>query len=370
MPILELQNLAKSYGNTPVLNDVNLSVEAGDFAVIYGTPSSGKSVLVRLLTGLEQADAGSIHLRGQDITMLSPGERNIGYVPQSFALYPHMNVYKNIAYPLTLAGAKRTEIQPAVERTAELLGIAELLDRKPDQLSGGQKQRVAIARGLVKQTEVFVLDDPLVGLDFKLRERLIDDLRETQETLGVTFIYTTSDAVETMMLANYIAVLHEGEIVETGEPFDLYDEPAHPATMEYIGFPQANMLYGSLHIDDLGQMMAAIDLLGTNVDIGTITEMDAHQYPHVKVGIRPEHIYLIAEPPTDIDDIITGQAKVLLREDLGGEEIVYLALSDSPDDETLTSVVRSDDISLTDIELGRTVDFWIQTSDMKFYPYT
>jgi ABC-type sugar transport system ATPase subunit len=210
MAILELKQLAKRYGQTTILNDVTLTVEPSDFAVIYGTPSSGKSVLVRLLTGLERPDGGQILLRGQDVTNASAGARNIGYVPQSFALYPHLSVYKNIAYPLTLSRTPKAQVEPAVQRVATLLGIAELLQRKPDQLSGGQKQRVAIARGLVKNTEVFILDDPLVGLDFKLRERLIDDLKQTQQTLGVTFIYTTSDAVETLMLARSIAVLHGG----------------------------------------------------------------------------------------------------------------------------------------------------------------
>jgi len=213
MSIVELHNVSKSYGRKQVLRNISLTVQAGEFMVVYGLPVSGKSVLVRLITGLEKPDTGSVMLRGQDMTHFAPGDRNLGYVPQSFALYPHYSVYDNIAYPLTLAGAKKNEIDAEVQRAAKLLKIENFLDRKPDQLSGGQKQRVAIARGLVKRTEVFVLDDPLVGLDFKLRERLIEDLKATQEHLKITFIYTTSEAVEATQLATTIAIMHHGEIV-------------------------------------------------------------------------------------------------------------------------------------------------------------
>lgn len=351
MAILELNQLAKSYGATTVLQDVTLSVEPGDFMVIYGTPSSGKSVLVRLLTGLEQPDGGQMILRGQDVTHASAGDRNIGYVPQSFALYPHMSVYKNIAYPLTLARTPRAEVEPAVERVAELLGIADLLQRKPDQLSGGQKQRVAIARGLVKKTELFILDDPLVGLDFKLRERLIDDLKQTQKTLGVTFVYTTSDAVETLMLARTIAMLHEGRIVETGDPLQLYAAPQRAETMRYVGFPQANFIEG--------KVAQSGDSVETPLFTLPLTsKITAGQ--RVTVGVRPEHINLAADAPANA---ITGRAKVLLREDLGGEEIVYLDV----DGRQLTTVLRSDDESQAHVNIDQMVTYWMKPEDLVVY---
>ncbi|HRW07432.1 MAG TPA: ABC transporter ATP-binding protein [Caldilineaceae bacterium] len=351
MPILELNHLAKSYGPTTILHDVTLAVEPGNFMVIYGTPSSGKSVLVRLLTGLERPDRGGLILRGQDLTHASAGERNIGYVPQSFALYPHMNVYKNIAYPLTLARLNKREIEPAVQRVAELLGIAELLQRKPDQLSGGQKQRVAIARGLVKNTDLFILDDPLVGLDFKLRERLIDDLKQTQKTLGVTFVYTTSDAVETLMLARTVAVLHEGRIVETGDPLQLYAAPQRAETMKYVGFPQANFVEGKVAQGGRSVETSLFTMpVASNLSAGQT----------VAVGIRPEHINLAADAP---DDAISGRAKVLLREDLGGEEIVYLDVAGRQ----LTTVLRSDDESQAHVNIDQMVTYWIAPADLIVY---
>ncbi|MEM7126377.1 MAG: ABC transporter ATP-binding protein [Chloroflexota bacterium] len=353
MSIIELKNLAKSYGKTPVLKDVTLEVEPGDFMVVYGLPTSGKSVLVRVLTGLEKPSSGQIILRGQDVTTASAGERNIGYVPQSFALYPHMSVFKNIAYPLTLTRTPKAEIQPAVEQISELLGIRELLDRKPDQLSGGQKQRVAIARGLVKQTEFYILDDPLVGLDFKLRERLIDDLKETQQTLGVTFLYTTSDAVETMMLAQNIAVLDDGVIVESGPPDKLYELPERASTMKYVGFPQANFLSGTLSENGSAVETA---IFNTNVPASSNGAIDGE----ISIGIRPEHINLTTSIP---DNVLTSQAKVLLREDLGGEEIVYLDV----DGTQLTTVLRSDDQSQEHVEIDQDVTFWVRPDELVIF---
>ena len=173
----------------PVLTDLTVSALAASLTVIYGPPASGKSVLVRALTGLETPDAGRIILRGQDVTHEPPAERNIGYVPQSFALYPHLSVRANIAYPLDLAGVPAAEAREVVANAAAMLNIEEHLDKKPDQLSGGQKQRVAIARGIAKRTDFFVLDDPLAGLDFKLREQLVDDLRELNNATGASILY-------------------------------------------------------------------------------------------------------------------------------------------------------------------------------------
>ena len=353
MAILELKQLAKRYGQTTILHDVTLTVEPGDFAVIYGTPSSGKSVLVRLLTGLERPDSGQILLRGQDVTSASAGARNIGYVPQSFALYPHLSVYKNIAYPLTLSSTPKAQVEPAVQRVAKLLGIADLLQRKPDQLSGGQKQRVAIARGLVKNTEVFILDDPLVGLDFKLRERLIDDLKQTQQTLGVTFIYTTSDAVETLMLARSIAVLHAGRIVEQGDPLQLYTAPQRAETMRYVGFPQANFVEGKVVQRD-GHTFVETPLFTVPANSLLVAGQT------VAIGVRPEHINLTTAAPADT---ITGRAKVLLREDLGGEEIVYLDVAGHQ----LTTVLRSDDESQAHVNIDQLVTYWLRPTDLVVY---
>ncbi len=355
MSAVELRNLAKRYGHKTVLRDVNLTVEPGAFMVVFGLPVSGKSVLVRLLTGLETPDAGQVLLRGVDATKTGAGARNIGYVPQSFALYPHFTVRANISYPLDLAKTPKAQIEPEVQRVAGLLGIQDLLDRKPDQLSGGQKQRVAIARGLIKRTDIYVLDDPLVGLDFKLRERLIEDLKRTQQLLGVTFVYTTSDAVESMMLATQIAVLGGGEIVEVGAPVKMYDEPQRVETMRYVGFPQANFLAGTL------TATGATPMLETPIFRAPVVLADATAASgEVQVGIRPEHVRM----GDDLgDEFLKTSAKVLLREDLGGEEIIYLNAAGTQ----LATVVRSDDQDRQHVEIDQTVTVGVRPQDLVIF---
>jgi ABC-type sugar transport system ATPase subunit len=360
MSTVEIRNLQKRYGKEEILRGVDLTVSPGDFMVVYGMPSSGKSVLVRLLTGLEKPDQGQILFRGQDATHLSPGERNIGYVPQSFALYPHFSVRDNIAYPLDLAKVPKKESAPEVERASTLLGIQDLLDRRPDQLSGGQKQRVAIARGLVKRTNIFILDDPLVGLDFKLRERLIDDLKETQELLGVTFIYTTSDAVESLMLGSTIAMMSEGRIVEVGSPEQIYAQPTRAESMRYLGFPQSNFIEGTLHPapgqgDGMAVRTALFDLPMTLRQGRTMPPAGAS----VLVGVRPENLRLGPAKP----DMVRLPAQVLLSEDLGGEEIVYLLAQGMQ----LATVVRSNETTQADTTIDAQVTISIDPHDLKIF---
>ena len=244
---LQVEGLSKSFGEKSVLTDLSFTIQENDFAVICGKPGNGKSVLVRSIMGLETIDVGQITARNQDVTYEDPGSRNIGYIPQAFALFPHFSVRENIEYPLDLIKASKQVKDDAVTRVSELLKITDLLDKKPNQLSGGQKQRVAIARGLAKETDVYLLDDPLIGLDFKLRERLIDDLRLTHEKLGVTFLYVTSDPLETLQLAKKVLILAEGKIVQQGLLADVYDKPLHLASLTTLGFPEANVIPGSLH---------------------------------------------------------------------------------------------------------------------------
>ena len=319
-PILQFENVSKSYGNVPVLSGVDLTANVGDLTVVYGPPASGKSVLVRILTGLEHADSGRIMLRGQDITSVAPADRNIGYVPQSFALYPHLSVRKNISYPLDLAGVPASESRDVVANAAAMLKIEEHLEKSPDQLSGGQKQRVAIARGIAKRTDFFVLDDPLAGLDFKLREQLVDDLRGLKSATGASVLYVTSDVIEAMTLADRMAVLSASQIIETNQPEALYRRPTHAHTMALVGFPPANFLRGTLeHRGD--QYWCTTPLFAFPA------EVSAPNAPRdVYVGLRPERIHLSHRIGDVGDDEgpLHAAAKVMLREDLGGEDIVYL----------------------------------------------
>lgn len=316
MYAVELQGVSKSYKRTTVLNNIDLKIRSGSFTVIFGGPASGKSVLQRLIVGLEKPDSGQVLIRGMDAAGIQPSARNIGYIPQSFALYPHYSVFDNIAYPLSLAGASRDETRPVVEQAASLLKITHLLDKRPNQLSGGEKQRVAIARGIVKDTEIFILDDPLTGLDFKLREQLFDDFRALRETLEATFIYTTSEALETLQVADEIAVLAEGHITEHAPTQDIYDNPNHAWTLLSLGFPEATLFEGRLE-DSGGRYTCHTPLFDFSA------ELVANGKPRsqVVVGIRPQHLRVNREP---VPGWLQTDAAIILQEDLGGELVLYL----------------------------------------------
>jgi len=332
-PILVVENISKVYSGTPVLTDLTFSAMSGDLTVVYGPPAAGKSVLVRVLTGLERPDSGRIILRGQDVTHEAPAERNIGYVPQSFALYPHLSVRANISYPLDLAHVPSSESREVVATAAAMLKIEEHLDKKPDQLSGGQKQRVAIARGIAKRTDFFILDDPLAGLDFKLREQLVDDLRGLNTATGASILYVTSDVIEAMTLADELSVLAAGSVIEHGLPETLYRDPHNVGTMALVGFPPANFVRGSLQRRN-GELWCTTPLFAFLADV----QFDRAPTDLI-VGFRPERIRLShagSEPDGADGRALQFSASVVLREDLGGEDIVYLAASG----ESLTMVDR------------------------------
>ena len=320
--VVEFRGVSKKYSDLLVLEDINLSIRQDDFMVIYGLPSSGKTVLLRLLMGLEEPDAGDIILRGENVRQMPPKIRNIGYVPQDFALIPHKTIFENIAYPLRLMKKSIREIKPVVERAASMLSIEELLDKLPTQLSGGQKQRVAVARGIVKETQIYLFDDPLAGLDFKLREKLIDDLRRLQEDLTACFIYASSDPIESLTLAARIAVLHEKTIREIGDPQSIYLNPHHLSTIDILGFPRANLLDGRV-FRKASEIWCQTNFL--EFPIAMDAEASAFENPlDVIVAARPESIQ-----KTFDRDGKSLTADIYLREDLGAEEIIYLNIQDS-----------------------------------------
>lgn len=311
MSTLEFKNISKKFRGITIAENMDLTIRENTFSVIFGAPGSGKSTLLRLITGLDQPDEGDIFIGGERVNELSPGERNIGYVPQSFALYPHYSVFDNIAYPLKLLGVGKKDFKPIVESTAEQLQISHLLEKRPDQCSGGEKQRVAIARGIVKDTDIFILDDPLTGLDFKLRERLFDDLREMRERLGATFIYTTSDSLEALMLAEDIHIFDGGKIIETGDIEDVYYRPQHVRSMAMLGFPNTNTFIGNL--SGGSSVETAFCQFGAQLKNGA---SDGDVY----VALRPQDIRF---NPIG-NGYVSFDVDVTLVEDLGGELHVYL----------------------------------------------
>lgn len=329
MNAIEFKDISKVYGKQTLIDKTSFAVESGTFTVIFGEPGCGKSVILRLLTGLEKPTTGEVFMRGVNVTKISPGYRNIGYTPQSFALYPHYKVRENIGYPLKLIGAPKEEIDAVVKRTSELLQISHLLEKTPNQLSGGEKQRVAIARGIAKKTDIFVFDDPLNGLDFKLREQLFDDLRSMQETLQVTFVYTTSDPLEAMMLAQKIYVLDGGKIIEAGDLESVYQQPQHLRTALLLGFPKANTFEGVLEKSGK-EITCKTNFFSFPVDLkeNVQAETDA-----ITVVVRPQDFKLNTKPS---GKFVSLKANITLAEDLGGEMVMHMDASGN----TLLSVER------------------------------
>jgi ABC-type sugar transport system ATPase subunit len=307
---IEVQSVSKSYGSRTILEDLNLSVAQGRFSVVLGAPVSGKSVLMRLLMGLEFADEGRILLHGREVTKEPAGSRNFGYVPQSFALYPHCRVFDNIAYPLTLAKRQKNLIRERVTELARKLKIEHLLQKFPNQLSGGEKQRVALARGMIKDSAVFILDDPLVGLDFKLREQLFIDLREMLSEVEGSVIYATSDPLETLALADDVFVLDKRTIVECGPVDQVYELPQQVRSLQLTGVPMANLCEGELVGDVCQTPFGSFPV--DRAEIG-----DSHR--KIQLGFRPEAVRLeqLRNSP------LCGAGVVLLQEDLGAETLLY-----------------------------------------------
>ena len=227
MADVKMSSIYKSFGNTEVIHGVDLEIDDHEFVVFVGPSGCGKSTLLRLIAGLEDVTQGEIEIDGQRVDHLPPAKRGIAMVFQSYALYPHMNVYQNMSFGLRLAKTDKNITDQKVREAAEILQITELLDRKPKELSGGQRQRVAIGRAIVRDPKVFLFDEPLSNLDAKLRNQMRIEIRALQQRLGVTSVYVTHDQIEAMTLADRIAILDGGELQQHGAPLDVYNHPAN-----------------------------------------------------------------------------------------------------------------------------------------------
>jgi multiple sugar transport system ATP-binding protein len=244
MGSISLDRVAKRFGEHEVIPDIELDIADGEFAVFVGPSGCGKSTLLRLIAGLEDASAGRVVIDGADVTALPPAKRGLAMVFQSYALYPHMSVYSNIAFPLKMAGLDKASIDRKVRAAAGVLNLTSYLDRKPRQLSGGQRQRVAIGRAIVREPKAFLFDEPLSNLDAALRVNMRLEISELHQTLKTTMIYVTHDQVEAMTLADKIVVLNAGRVEQVGSPLDLYRAPANLFVAGFIGSPKMNFIEG------------------------------------------------------------------------------------------------------------------------------
>ncbi len=285
MAMLELSGLRKSFGQTEVLRQIDLSLASGEMLVIVGASGCGKSTLLRMVAGLETPTAGRILLEGRDITSVDPSARDIAMVFQNYALYPHMTVFDNMAYGLRIRGLARDAIAHRVDEAAGLLGLSELLGRRPRQLSGGQRQRVAMGRAIVREPKLFLFDEPLSNLDATLRVRTRAEIRRLQRRLGVTSLYVTHDQVEAMTLGDRLLVLHQGRPAQLATPMEVFDRPADTYVAGFIGAPAMNFLPAVLTDNgtaaklEAGPLLRFLDGRRDRPDGTTLT-----------IGIRPEHI--------------------------------------------------------------------------------
>jgi len=303
-----LAGIVKRHGTFTALHGIDLDIAPGEFFVLLGPSGSGKTTTLRILAGLEPHDEGRVLQDGVDVTERAPGERDVAMVFQSYALYPHMTVHENIAFPLRMVGTTATEIENSVRDAAAKVHIEHLLDRRPGQLSGGQQQRCALARAIVRKPRLFLLDEPLSNLDAKLRVETRVELRKLQRALNVTTVYVTHDQEEAMTLADRIAVFMEGRIAQVGRPADIYSRPASVVVAGFIGSPPMNLLPAEV----LG---SALVVAGVTVPLGR----DVGPAGPVTLGLRPSAIK-IAESGIP--------ARIYLVEDLGDATILDLHVGD------------------------------------------
>ncbi|MBM1171942.1 sn-glycerol-3-phosphate ABC transporter ATP-binding protein UgpC [Microvirga arabica] len=311
MAELKLIDIKKSYGAATIIHGVDLAIEDGEFVVFVGPSGCGKSTLLRIIAGLEQVSGGEIRIDGQSVTNVPASDRGLAMVFQSYALYPHMSVYKNMAFALENMSLSRSEIDQRVRRAAQMLQLTDYLDRKPKALSGGQRQRVAIGRAIVRDPKIFLFDEPLSNLDAELRVATRKELAALHAEIGGTMIYVTHDQVEAMTLADRIVVLRAGRIEQVGTPLEVYNHPANLFVAGFIGSPRMNLL--PARVAASGQVTIGNDTRTIPLPSTGQTASGAS----ITLGARPEHIDVVDETQADL--FIT----VNLVEQLGGETYLY-----------------------------------------------
>ncbi|MEP7454077.1 sn-glycerol-3-phosphate ABC transporter ATP-binding protein UgpC [Phyllobacterium sp. SB3] len=315
MAEIGIKNVRKSYGQTQILHGVDLSFKSGEFVVILGPSGCGKSTLLRMIAGLEEISAGEISIDNKVVNDLEPRDRGCSMVFQNYALYPHMNVAANIGYALKVAGVPRAERDRRIVETARIVGLEELLDRKPAQLSGGQRQRVAMGRAIIREPKVFLFDEPLSNLDAKLRVQMRVEIRRLHKRLSATSVFVTHDQVEAMTLADKLIVMNRGHVEQVGTPLEIYHRPRTRFVGSFIGSPAMNFFETRIapsgdHVL-LDGIVQAIDPALGGRNAGTT----------VAAGIRPEHCRLV--PAGTVNSVPAG---VDFVEELGSERIVHVEI--------------------------------------------
>lgn len=322
MAKVNVKNLTKKFGNTFAVNDITLELPDGKLTVLVGPSGCGKTTLLRMLAGLEEPTQGEIYIGGKELAHVPAWDRNVAMVFQSYALYPHMTVFKNMAFPLEARKISKPEIKRRVEEAAGILDLEKFLDRYPRQLSGGQMQRVAIGRAIVRQPDVFLMDEPLSNLDAKLRVNMRAELKRLQRTLGVTTVYVTHDQAEAMTLGDYLVVMHDGCVLQADYPEEMYNYPRRMFVAGFIGSPGMNFIYCTLSAD-----RSELTAPHFVYKLPPSLKREFESIPAGKelvYGIRPEDIIVDIEPPAE-----GIEASIYMSEALGKETLLTLSCGDN-----------------------------------------
>ncbi len=333
-----LKNVTKIYDKKKVIDNVDLTIEDKEFVVLVGASGCGKSTILRMIAGLEEITGGDIYIGDKKVNDIQPKDRDIAFVFQSYALYPHMTVRDNIAFGLKMRKVDKDTIEKKVQEAAEILDLTEYLDRKPKQLSGGQRQRVALGRAIVRNPKVFLMDEPLSNLDAKLRVQMRSEIKKLHEKLQTTFIYVTHDQTEALTMGDRIVVLDKGVIQQVDKPEEIYDNPANTFVAGFIGSPQMNFINASVNDSNIEfagcSFRAAKDMGGRN---------------EVILGIRPEKMICNGE--------VKFTAEVEMVELLGSEKIVYFGVNGQKCSAKLSS----------ENSIGKTIELSINPSDIYLF---
>ena len=357
MPKIVFEKVEKAYGSVKVLQPLDLSLNDSEFTVLVGPSGCGKSTTLRILAGLESLSGGEIYFDGKPISHLEPKQRDIAMVFQDYALYPHMNIARNMSFALRLAKVSKSEIDEKVQRVAKLLNIDQLLDRKPAELSGGQRQRVAIGRAMVRDAGTFLFDEPLSNLDAKLRAKMRTELAEMRNTIDKNMVYVTHDQVEAMTLGDRIVVMNEGIIQQQGTPEELFKKPVNMFVAGFIGSPTMNFIRGEL-VEEKQKLWVRGDGFLLPLNAEQAKRLEGNSSPKITLGIRPSSFSSEASRGAPIELKVSvseylGAQSVLVTK-CGDQELLVEMESNSPvkAGSVRTFGVLTDEIMVFDTESG------------------
>jgi multiple sugar transport system ATP-binding protein len=355
MPSAHFERVWKLFGETVTLRNLTLDVHEGELLVLVGASGCGKTTSLRLLAGLELPTYGQIQIGDRDVTLIRPGERDVAMVFQGYALYPHMSVRGNLSFGPRMRREPKADVAKRVSDVAEMLGLSDLLHRKPSQLSGGQRQRVALGRALLREPALFLLDEPLSNLDAALRTQMRSELIKLHRRVGTTTVYVTHDQVEALTMGDRIAVMRDGDLVQVGSPEEVYENPADTFVAQFIGSPKINLTMGSLR--SAARDSLSVEWLQQEFTVrGTLNE-DLDTGSALTVGVRPQDVHWSGEAPARCTIAATGRVDVV--EPMGSETFVELDVLGSTMTARLPKIAR--------LSTGSSIEFRIDPADLYLF---